>query len=66
MVVGRKTDPRVKPIETEADYEATLAEIEQLMHAFPDTAEGDRLNALVTLVETYEAEHWPIAPPTFG
>ena len=53
----------IKPIRNEADYEATLAEIEQLMTAKSGTRAGDRLDVLVTLVEAYEDKHWSIDPP---
>lgn len=53
----------LKPIRTEADYEIALAEIEQLFEAIPGTAEGDRLEILVTLVEAYEEKQYPIALP---
>ncbi len=53
----------IKPIKTESDYEAALAEIEQLMEAEPNTPEGDKLDVLTTLVETYEDKHYPIDPP---
>lgn len=53
----------IKPIHTEADYEATLAEIELLFEAVPGTPEGDRLEILTTLVETYEEKHYPIPLP---
>jgi HTH-type transcriptional regulator / antitoxin HigA len=53
----------IKPLKTEADYEAALAEIAQLMEAEPDTPEGDRLDVLVTLVEAWEARHFPIEAP---
>ena len=53
----------IKPIRTEADYEQALREIENLMDAQPETEEADRLDVLVTLVEAYEARHYPILPP---
>ncbi|MGO8879786.1 MAG: helix-turn-helix domain-containing protein [Desulfomonilaceae bacterium] len=53
----------IKPIKTEADYEATLSEIEKLWDSEPDTPESDRLDILVTLVEAYETKHYPIDPP---
>ena len=53
----------VKPIRTEADYEATLKEIEKLVEAQPGTPKGDRLEVLVTLVEAYEAKHYPVPEP---
>lgn len=53
----------VRPIHTEDDYEEALAEVAALMDATPGTQEGDRLDILATLVETYEAKHHPIDPP---
>lgn len=50
----------IKPIKNEADYEAALAAIDNLMGAAPDTPEGEKLDVLVTLVEDYEADVWPI------
>ncbi len=50
----------VRPIRSEPDYEEALAEIERLFDAVPGTPEGDRLDVLITLVEAYEAEHYPI------
>ncbi len=44
----------IKPIKTEADYQAALQEIEHLFDAAPDTPEGDRLELLATLVEAFE------------
>ncbi len=53
----------IKPIRTEADYQAMLKEIEKLMKARPGTPKGDRLEVLVTLAEAYEASHYPIPEP---
>lgn len=53
----------IKPIKTNADYRATLAEIDGLMSAKLNTPEGDRLDVLVTLVEAYEAKHFPVDLP---
>lgn len=53
----------IKPIRTEADYEAALEEIERLWGAAYGSPEGDRLDVLVTLVEAYEEQHHPIPPP---
>lgn len=53
----------IKPIKTKRDYEAALAEIERLMTARRNTPEGDRLDVLVTLVEAYEARHFPLDLP---
>ena len=53
----------IKPIKTESGYEAALAEIERLMGAKINTPEGDKLDVLTTLVETYEEKYYPIGPP---
>lgn len=53
----------IRPIKTEEDYQATLAEIERLFDAVPDTAEGDRLEVLTTLLEAYEKSHYSIPSP---
>ncbi|EJH57620.1 helix-turn-helix family protein [Vibrio cholerae HC-46B1] len=53
----------IRPIKTDADYRAALNDIENLMMAEPDTVEGEKLDILVTLVETYEAKHFPMDLP---
>lgn len=55
----------IRPIRTNADYKAALKEVSALMDANPDlgTPEGDRLDILATLVQTYEAKHAPITAP---
>jgi len=53
----------IKPIKNDADYQATLEEIERLFDAAPDTPEGDRLEVLTTLVEAYEERHYSIPLP---
>jgi len=50
----------IKPIKTDADYRAALNDIENLMMAESDTVEGEKLDILVTLVEAYEAKHFPM------
>lgn len=53
----------IKPIKTEQDYNDSIKRIEVLWGAQKDTPEGDELDLLVTLVESYEMKHYPIAPP---
>lgn len=53
----------VRPINNQKDYEAALALAESLMDAEPDTPEDEQLDALVTLIEAYEDQHWPIGLP---
>lgn len=53
----------LKPIRSETDYEAALAEVERLWGAKSGTPGGDRLDILATLIDAYEAEHHPMDPP---
>lgn len=53
----------IRPIKTEEDYNAALARIEVLWGAKKDSDEGDELDLLVTLVESFEMKHYPISPP---
>jgi len=53
----------IRPIKTENDYNDSINRIEKLWGAKRDTIEGDELDLLVTLVESYEMKHYPIAPP---
>lgn len=53
----------IAPIKTDHDYRQALDAIEGLMGAERDTPEGDRLDVLVTLVEAWEAKHYPFDLP---
>lgn len=53
----------IQPIKTEQDYQNALSRIESLWGAKKETPEGDELDILITLVESYEIKHYPIAPP---
>lgn len=53
----------IKPIHTATDYQTALKDIDTLLEAQPGTPQGDRLDVLVTLVEAYEAKHFPIPEP---
>ncbi len=53
----------IAPIRTKRDHRRALKEIEALMDATRGTPEGDRLDVLVTLVEAWEAKHYPIDLP---
>jgi len=55
---------KIKPIRTEADYEAALARIDTLMDAEAGTPEGEELDVLTDLVEHYEAKHVPMGFPS--
>lgn len=54
----------IKLIKTEEDYKAALKLADELFDAKPDTPEGDKLELIVTLIEIYEKEHFPIDNPT--
>lgn len=51
---------QIRPIKTDKDHRAALLEIEKLWGAASGTPEGDKLDILVTLVETYEERRWPL------
>jgi len=53
-----------KVIRTEAEYEAALARIEELMDAVAGTPEGEDLDLFSLLVWHYEQKHYPIGMPT--
>ena len=53
----------LRPIRTEVDYEAALAEVGRLWGAPSGTPDGDRLDVLATLIDAYESEHFPMDPP---
>ena len=52
----------IKPIRTKRDYEAALKVVQGLMDARAGSADGDRLDILVTLIQAYEAKHHPMSP----
>ena len=54
---------KLKPIKTRANYEAAVAEMKRLWGAKSGTPDGDRLDILATLVDRYEAQHFPMDPP---
>ena len=54
------TTTQIRPIRTDKDHRNALAEIEKLWGAPIGTAEGDKLDILATLVETYEGRRWPL------
>ena len=50
----------IRPIHTAEDHTAAVHRIEALWGAEPGTRESDELDVLATLVDAYEAEHFPI------
>lgn len=53
----------IKPIKSEADYEAAMEQLEELWDAKPGTPEADQLEVLGILIDQYEAQQFPIAAP---
>jgi len=54
---------KLKPIKSEKDYRTALQRLEVIFDAPIDTKEGDEAEILSLLIENYENEHYPIAPP---
>jgi HTH-type transcriptional regulator/antitoxin HigA len=50
----------IRPIRTDQDHRAALAAIDACWGAPEGSEEGDKLDVLVALVESYEARRWPI------
>jgi HTH-type transcriptional regulator/antitoxin HigA len=50
----------IKPIRTDADHAAAMAEVARLWGAPVGSAEGDRLDVLATLIDAYESTRWPM------
>ncbi len=53
----------IRPIKSEEDYQNAITRIAELWGAAKDTARGDELDLLITLVEAFEMKHYAIAPP---
>jgi len=55
----------IRPIRTERDYKDALKSVSPLFdnEPQPDTPEGDYLEVVITLIEAYEARHFPIDLP---
>jgi HTH-type transcriptional regulator/antitoxin HigA len=53
----------LKLISNEADREAALVEAERPWGAESGTPKADRLDILATLIDAYEAQHYPMDPP---
>ena len=53
----------IDPIKNDRGYRRVLKEIDALMDAKPNSADGDRLDVLVTLAEAWEEKHHAIDLP---
>jgi HTH-type transcriptional regulator/antitoxin HigA len=56
---------QLKPIRTEADYQAALQAVAPYFEHEPQAGSdaADQFEVLLLLIEHYEASHYPIAPP---
>lgn len=55
----------IRPLRSEADYDAALNEIERYFEKEPKpgTPEADRFDLLALIIEDYERRRWPIEAP---
>ncbi len=53
----------LEPIRSDADHEAAMLEMEVLWGAPLGTPDGDKLDILATLIDAYEAKHYPMDAP---
>jgi HTH-type transcriptional regulator/antitoxin HigA len=55
----------IRPLRSEADYDAALKEIERYFEnePKPGTLQADRFDLLALIIEDYERKRWPIEPP---
>lgn len=52
----------IKPIRNDDDLRAAFTRLETIFQASEGTPEADEMEVLVTLIEAYEAKHYPIGP----
>jgi len=53
----------LRPIKTKKDYQNSLVRLEKIFDAKPGSADGDELEVLGILIDTYEKTHYPIDFP---
>lgn len=53
----------IAPIRNEQDYQNALDRLEKVFNAKMGTTEGDELEILSILIDSYENEHFPIGMP---
>lgn len=61
--MGIVSDSMYTRIESDAEYEAALARVETSMDADAGSPQEAELIMLAVLIEQFEREHYPIAPP---
>ncbi len=61
----KKTAYPIRPIRTEADYQAALQLVAPYFDNEPELESdaGAHFEAMITLIEAFEAKHYPIDPP---
>lgn len=58
-----KYEMKIKPIRNEADYQNALERLEVIFDAKRGTEEGDELEILAMVIDSYENENFPIEMP---
>lgn len=55
----------IRPIRTDSEYRQALKDVSALFDNEPEvgTAEGDAFEVMITLIEAYEAKHFPVDLP---
>src|ERR1700730_8199695 len=53
----------IKPIRNERDHERALRRVEELWNSPEGSPQSDEMGILVTLIDAYEREHYPIDLP---
>lgn len=53
----------IKPIRNDEDLQAAFRRLEAIFQAEAGTPEADEMEVWVALIEAYENQHYPIAPP---
>ena len=56
----------IRPIRSDSEYREALKEVSALFDCepAPGTTEGDAFEVMLTLIEAYEAKHFPVDLPT--
>jgi HTH-type transcriptional regulator/antitoxin HigA len=65
MAKVKSAPKNIRPLRSEADYEAALELIERYFDQAPapGTPAADRFDLLALVIEDYEKKRWPIEPP---
>jgi HTH-type transcriptional regulator / antitoxin HigA len=65
MAKVKSAKKAIRPLRSEADYEAALDAVEKYFDKEPKrgTPEADRFDLLALVIEDYERQRWPIEPP---